>query len=93
LIAGTGLGYVELLYVQTLQYTGFWIESICSVGQALASIHSLLEAAVELVCGIGVTQKADLIGHLALPEDGSVYQAFMGRQFAKIGEYRPWIGA
>ena len=91
LIADSNQGYVELLRVRTMQYTGFWLESIQCTGQDPHLIHALLDAAVALVCEKAMTQEIDLVGHLAYPEKSAFYQACTAQQFAKIGEYQAWM--
>ena len=91
LIAGSDRGCVELLRVRTLQYRGFWLESMQLAAEDPQVIDALLVAAVGLVHMAGKAQKADRVGYLALPGKDAIYQACMKQQFTKVGEYQPWV--
>jgi len=90
---GRTVGYAELIEVRTLQYRGYWVESlvICA-GTACAdrrrTTKALFSAAIE------ATKRdpaLDLAGYLASREDKGRYAACVGEGFRRIEAYRVYV--
>jgi len=87
LIAGQGQavrGYAELIHVYTLQYEGWWIESIVTVDEEYCTASALFSAAIEEDRG---HDGVDRIGYLGSPRRSALYTASLDRGFARIDEY------
>lgn len=91
------LGYVELIHVRTLQYEGFWLESLAVAGwdrhaasrrcaaptnQSCASV--LFNAAIEEAKS---RDTIDEVGYLVSPGEHHLYAACVGQGFRKVNEY------
>jgi ribosomal protein S18 acetylase RimI-like enzyme len=83
-------GYVELLHVRTLQYEGYWVESLavdaCGLDTARrrATISALLEAAIER------TKRQDALdeaGCLVPRTAVDLYEAAIAAGFISLGRY------
>jgi ribosomal protein S18 acetylase RimI-like enzyme len=93
LVAGQGGEFqacAELIHVRTLQYEGFWIESIALSPRAVAgqdkrAASALLNATIEEAKR---RESFDEVGHLASPGANVLYEAAVGEGFKKTGEYR-----
>ncbi|MBN1639608.1 MAG: GNAT family N-acetyltransferase [Anaerolineae bacterium] len=78
------LGYAELVYVRTLQYQGFWIESLATVRSAGRALRALVAAAIEEAKR---RPEADVVGHLVPRDDGARYRACVSEGFALVEHY------
>jgi GNAT superfamily N-acetyltransferase len=88
LIAARGedvYGYVELIHVRTLQYEGYWIESVTVVDREKRAAAALFAAAIEETKR---RKGMDEVGYLAAPGRQDLYAACVGQGFTKVGEYR-----
>jgi len=88
LIAESGpnaYGYLELIQVRTLQYEGFWIESMAVAGRSRSVASALFSATVEEAKR---RESIDEVGYLASPENRVLYAACVGEGFKKMKEYQ-----
>lgn len=93
------LGCAELIEVHTLQYRGFWLESMraggggdrASVPEADAGWSGPARTAKALASGALEVAKRradlDLVGHLASPADRDAYAACVSEGFRLMGAY------
>lgn len=82
---GIVLGYIELIHVHTLQYEGFWLESLAAVGADRRVVQELLSAALQEAHRL---QTVDQIGYLASPEQKAMVETCMELGFKRRGEYQ-----
>ena len=85
---GTPVGYVEMIHVRTLQYSGFWIESLSVAGRDRRTAKALFGEAIEEAKR---RPAIDQVGYLASPEDGTLYTACVSEGFRRVGEYRTYV--
>jgi ribosomal protein S18 acetylase RimI-like enzyme len=81
-------GCAELLHIRTLQYEGFWVESMATDDRAACVPAALFNAAVEEAKRCGAI---DEVGYLALPGERVLYTACVGQGFKKIDEYLVYV--
>jgi ribosomal protein S18 acetylase RimI-like enzyme len=90
---GQFVAFAELIHVRTLQYEGFWIESIALsprafAGQDKRAASALFDAAIEEA---KCRESFNEVGYLASPGAKVVYEAAVGEGFKKTGEYRVFV--
>jgi N-acetylglutamate synthase-like GNAT family acetyltransferase len=85
---GKVLGSVELIHVGTLQYEGFWIESISIRRQERGVIAALLNGAIEEAKG---RDSLDEVGLLVSVEATSLFEAAIGEGLKNEGAYRVFV--
>jgi GNAT superfamily N-acetyltransferase len=82
------LGYAELVDVRTLQYQGFWIESLALRVADRRAAKALFSAAIEQAKR---RPEMDRVGYLARPEDELLYTACVSEGFQKIDDYQIYV--
>ena len=91
--AGQARGYAELLQVRTLQYQGFWIESLVVVDRRERAAAARFASAI-FASAIEEAKRRDAIdeiGYLASPTERALYTACVGEGFGKVNEYLPFL--
>jgi hypothetical protein len=78
-------GYMELIHVRTLQYEGYWIESIAIVDPEKRTAEALFAAAIEQAKRC---KGMDEVGYLAVSERQNLYVPCISQGFKKVGDYR-----
>ena len=78
------LGYAELIHVRTLQYQGFWVESLWLRRADRQTAKALFSAAIEQAKR---HPEMDRVGYLAEPGQPLLYTTCLSEGFAKIDEY------
>jgi ribosomal protein S18 acetylase RimI-like enzyme len=86
-------GYVELIHVRTLQYEGFWLESmaVLRTGHRAGDrrvVSALLDGAIEETKR---HESLDEMGQLIPTEETSLYEAAVGAGLKDIGKYRIFV--
>jgi ribosomal protein S18 acetylase RimI-like enzyme len=85
---GDVLGCVELIHVRTLQYEGFWIESLAVAHRPGVPVEpALFSAAIEEAKRHATV---DEVGYLASPS-ATLYEAGVGEGMSKIDEYLVYV--
>jgi hypothetical protein len=85
---GAPVGHVEMIHVRTLQYSGFWIESLSAAGRDRHTVKALFGAAIEEAKR---RPEIDQAGYLAPPEDELLYTACASEGFRRVGAYRMYV--
>jgi hypothetical protein len=85
--------FVELIHVRTLQYEGFWIESVALPPRAIAGqdrrvASALYAAAIEEAKR---RESFDEVGCLVPLEANVLYEAAVSQGLRKAGEYRVFV--
>jgi ribosomal protein S18 acetylase RimI-like enzyme len=87
------VGYAELIEVRTLQYRGYWLESlvICA-GTARADRRRIAKAVFSAAIEAAKRDPAlDLAGYLSSREDEGRYAACVSEGFGRIEAYRVYV--
>jgi hypothetical protein len=84
------LGCAELIHVRTLQYQGFWVESLALRTPDRRTAQALLNASIE---GAKRHPDMDRVGYMAPPDDELLYTACVSQGFIKIAAYLPFVKA
>lgn len=78
-------GFLELVHVRTLQYEGFWIESLYVAGEPGDVVRALLNAAIEEAkCHEQVSE----VGYLVPPDRWRLYRDSVSEGFKKVNAYQ-----
>ncbi len=89
------VGCAELIEVQTLQYRGFWLESIAGrSGPGMLRVPDLLAGKALVSDAIEAAKRRpslELVGCLATPEDMVDYRCFVSEGFRYIDAYRVYL--
>ena len=86
----TVLGCAELIHVRTLQYQGFWIESLALRTPDRRTAQALISAAID---GAKRHPDMDRVGYMAPPDDELRYTACVSQGFSRIAAYLPFLKA
>jgi GNAT superfamily N-acetyltransferase len=78
-------GFLELIHVRTLQYEGFWIESLCVAGEPGDVVRALLNAAIEEA---KCHEQVGEVGYLVPPDRWRLYESSVGEGFKKVNAYQ-----
>jgi ribosomal protein S18 acetylase RimI-like enzyme len=87
-VDGRVRGCAELLHVRTLQYEGFWMESLTVDVQGAGIPAALFNAAVEEAKR---REAIDEVGYLARPGERALYTACVGQGFKKVDKYLVYV--
>jgi len=77
-------GYLELVHVRTLQYEGYWVESLHVSERPQRTTAALFAAAIEEAKR---RPEIDEIGYLASPRRRIPYETCFSQGFSGIGAY------
>jgi ribosomal protein S18 acetylase RimI-like enzyme len=86
-------GYAELIHVRTLQYEGFWLESM-AVSRAGNRARDQWVLSALLNGAIKETKRCeslDEMGQLIPTEEASLYEVAVGAGLKRTGEYRVFV--
>jgi ribosomal protein S18 acetylase RimI-like enzyme len=84
---GKAIGYLEMIGVHTLQYSGFWIESLAT-DKGSAAVAALLNAAIETA---KADEGCDEVGYL-VPSRAEALRVSVAREgFRHIGAYESLV--
>jgi GNAT superfamily N-acetyltransferase len=86
----TVLGCAELIHVRTLQYQGFWIESLALKAPNRRTAQALFSAAID---DAKRHPEMDRVGYMTPPGDELRYTTCVSQGFQKIAAYLPFVKA
>jgi ribosomal protein S18 acetylase RimI-like enzyme len=84
---GEAVGYLEMIGVRTLQYSGFWIESL-TTDKGSAVVAALLNAAIETA---KADERCDEVGYLVPSRTSALRVAVAREGFRHIGAYESLV--
>lgn len=84
-------GGAELIHVRTLQYEGFWIETLAVTGSEVEQRRALLALFGAAIEAVKRQEGMDLVGYLAVPRDRGIYSAAIGEGMALVDAYKLFV--